>query len=237
MNGLLASQSRRGSAQLILDASLALSLLLALVLVSAVDRFRPPAPEKEKFVQPPTVSTSVEKTPAPKPTPRAMRIGVTPARPEYDDMGSLLKSLGEGYKYRAFPLQDLGDLGKISEYNIIFLTCSGVAEAWVKNRLGRAMRDNMIEVTVDEATMKRVCQNLRTFVGNGGTLYVSDLHFGLVADAFPEVVDFRKVGAGRKQTIAADVVDPGLRELIGSRLSLQFDQANGGPPPSQGTTW
>jgi hypothetical protein len=126
-------------------------------------------------------------------------------------------------------LVDLGDLGKIAEYNIIFLTCSGVPEAWVKDRMGRAMRDNMIEVTLNEATMKRVSDNLQTFVGNGGTLYVSDLHFGLVAGAFPDLVDSRKVDTGRKQTITAEVVDAGLRELIGPQLSLQFDQAEWRP--------
>ena len=229
MNGLLAWKCRRGSTQTILDTSLALSLLLALLLVSAVDRFRSPARAKEDSLKPPIVSTSVERTPTPVPTSRPMRIGVTPARPEFDDMGSLLKSLGEGYKYRVFPLEDLGNLGKISEYSIIFLTCSGVPEAWVKDRMGRAMRDNMIEVTLDDATMKPVYENLRTYVSRGGTLYVSDLHFGLVAKAFPELVDFRKIGTGRKQTIVAEVIDPGLRELIGSRLSLQFDQSEWRP--------
>jgi hypothetical protein len=224
MNGLLAWKRRRGSTQLVLDASLALSLLLALILVWAVGRFRTPASEKESFVEPPTVSKVVERTPAPAPAPRPMRIGVTPARPEFDDMGSLLKSLGEGYRYRAFPLEDLGDLNKISEYNIIFLTCSGVAEAWVKDRMGQAARPNTVQVTLNDAIIKRVCGNLQTFVANGGTLYVSDLHFGLVASAFPDLVDYRKVDTGRKQTVKAEVIDPRLRELIGPQLSLQFDQ-------------
>ena len=180
--------------RLILDASLALSLLLALLLVSgSIACGRPPRRRGSPCSRPP-FRPAWKNRPLASPLRAALRIGVTPARPEYDDMGSLLKSLGEGYKYRGFPLEDLGDLAKISEYNIIFLTCSGVAETWVKDRLGQAARDNMIKVTVDEATMKRVSDNLRTFVGNGGTLYVSDLHFDLVASAFPELVDFRKVG-------------------------------------------
>jgi len=228
MNERLARKRRHGSAQLILDASLGFSLLLALLLVLGFDRLRPTsAPQEARPVK--VTQTSGEAPPSSGPASRTLNIGVTPAQPEYDDMGSLLHKLGEGYNYHGFPLEDLGNLAKISEYNTIFLTCSGVAEKWVKQRLGPADRPNAIQVIVDEKVMKQVSDNLRTFVGNGGTLYVSDRHFGLVEDAFPELVDRRKVGFGRVQTVTAEVVDPGLREVIGPRLSLQFDQPNWRP--------
>jgi hypothetical protein len=61
-------------------------------------------------------------------------------------------------------------------------------------------------------------------VGKGGTLYASDFHFNLVARAFSDYVDSDGIGKGKVQSLTAEVVDPGLRELIGSDLSLRFDQ-------------
>jgi hypothetical protein len=164
-----------------------------------------------------------------------MRLGVTPARPEFDDMGKLLKSLGEGYKYHAFPLDDLGDPKKISDYTIIFLTCSGAAESWVKEKTTEhGPRPDTVKVTLNPDVMKKVAANLQEFVGNGGTLYASDLHYGLVAAAFPEVVDSGNIDKGRVQTVTAEVVDPGLREKIGPQISLKFDQPDWRPAAFSG---
>jgi hypothetical protein len=211
---------------LIANVSLGVSLLLALVLVFVKDRSRPPrelASVKPSEVQNPPL-------PQPESPPRVFRLGVTPVRPEFDDMGTLLKSLGEGYKYHAFPLDDLGDPKALSEYNIIFLTCSGVPKSWVKEETGKpAAREGFTVVEVDEGKMKQVSENLKQFVSRGGTLYASDLHFGLVAGAFPELVDHRRVNKGRVQSLTAEVVDPGLRELIGAELPLKFDQPDWRP--------
>jgi hypothetical protein len=222
--------SRRGSANLKLDVGLGVSLLLALVVVLCFDWLKPKTTEE---TQPPVKPTTVPEPPPPAPRPLA--IGVTPAYPEFDDMGMLLKKMGEGYKYHAFPLEELGDMKKIAEYNIIFLTCSGICDKWVKKRLGQAERDGMIKVISDQELIKQACDNLRTFVENGGTLYASDLHYNLLADAFREFAyDRNEDSAGKIQKVAAEVTDPGLKELIGGELSLQFDQRGWRPAAFRG---
>jgi len=229
MNTFHVGNFRKGSSQMILDAALGVSLVLALLVVSGIDRWRtkPAAFDDSQPIS--ATETTAGNTTSSLPPARPMCIGVTPDRPEFDDMGSLLTTLGEGYKFRGFPMEDLTDMAKISELNIIFLTCSGIPESWVKQRLGQAARDNMITVVPDEKILKRASDNLRAFVGSGGTLYVSDLHYDLVAQAFPELRDFRNFSPGKKQTVAAKVVDPGLRELIGGELSLDFDQTGWKP--------
>ena len=49
------------------------------------------------------------------------RLAVTPA--SYDDMGKLLKQLGEGYKFDNISNQDLLYPEKISKYDVLFITC------------------------------------------------------------------------------------------------------------------
>jgi hypothetical protein len=50
------------------------------------------------------------------------RLAVTP--PGYDDMGKLLEQLGKGYKYDKITERDLLYPGKISKYDVIFITCA-----------------------------------------------------------------------------------------------------------------
>jgi hypothetical protein len=71
----------------------------------------------------------------------------------------------------------------------------------------------------------KVAENLNSFVNRGGTLYVSDLRLGFVDAAFPGFVDGSKVRGGKQQTVAADIVDPVLEQLLGrSQITLKFDQ-------------
>jgi hypothetical protein len=220
-------------ATLALDAGLAASLLVAVLVVLGVDWFRPPRKPVSDVVEPPR---PVKVEPAEPVVPvKPLRLGVTPARPEFDDMGRLLNTLGEGYKFTGFPLDDLGDAKKISEYNIIFITCSGIAKSWCKRQIGDAARPGYTRVEVDEPAMKRAAENLSQFVGRGGTLYVSDLHFNLVQMAFPDFVDHEAVDIGKPQTVEAEVVDPALREIIGPKLSLKFDQPEWRPAAFSGT--
>jgi len=149
-------------------------------------------PEKQEITEPAP----------PKPAPRTLRLAVSPDRPQWDDMGKLLQSLGEGYKYDPLPVTQLDDYDKIARYDVVFLTCFG----------GAAMLAN-----------DRVAETLREYVGKGGTLYASDFQFQPVAYAFPDLVDKSTVGQSPPMTVTAEVVEDGLRELLGPRVPLRFD--------------
>jgi hypothetical protein len=211
---------RRGAVQLLVDAALACALLVAVGLVFAIDR---KVPEKEHNDA--VVLRPVEEPPAPPPPPpRRLRLGVTPPVAEWDNMGKLLDTLGEGYKYTPFALEDLQDAEKIGGYDVIFLTCSGVPLTWLKERIGASQRQGADVYTPNEEVLRQVGDNLRSFVERGHTLYASDKHYLLVEKAFPQIADVAMARPGKKQDLTAEVVDSGLRELIGGEMPLNFDQ-------------
>lgn len=206
----------------LLDAGLLAGLVLALVLVMAVDGGGPPATPAD---------ASVVLIPEPEPPPppvRHLRLGVTPDIPQFDDMAKLLDALGEGFPYDKFDLDDLIEPERVGKYDVIFLTCSGMGPTWLATQVGTSSR-GLTTYTRNLATFAKAKECLRAFVRRGGTLYASDLHFGLVEECFPEFVDESRVDSGRMQVVHAEVVDPGLRELIGSGLDLRFDQAGWKP--------
>lgn len=204
----------RGSVQLLLDGCLAFGLLLALALVFGLDRQAPKEVQPELKV--------VEQTPA-EPA-RTLRLGVTPAADAFDDMGRLLDSLGEGYRYHAFPLEDLRDPNKIAEFDVIFLTCSGVPVSWLGKRIGAGERANTDVYEPNRKALGEVSDALEQFVARGGTLYASDLHYKLIMPAFEEYARPDDAIVGKEQNVTAQVVDPGLRELVGAEMPLRFDQ-------------
>ena len=211
---------RRGSTQLLLDACLTVGLLAALTLIFVIDRQAPPAVSEN--AQP---ELQVVEQPDPEPAPvRKLRLGVTPTGGAFDDMGRLLDSLGEGYRYQAFPLDDLRNRNKMSELDVIFLTCSGVPTAWLGKKIGQGERAGTDVYEPNEKVLHEVSQSLKEFVRRGGTLYASDLHYKLIAPAFEEFATPTKAAVGKPQDISAQVVDPGLRELVGSEMPLHFDQ-------------
>jgi hypothetical protein len=209
------------SLRIAVDVAIAVGLALAVSVVVAIDGRLPPPPPREEPAVPTVV---VPPPPIVVHHQRALRIGVTPDPAEFDDMAKLLDTLGEGYKYRTFPMEQLGDAAKIAEYDVIFLCCSCVPTAWVADVGENGVRANTQVVTLKPEIMKEVDKNLRAFVGKGGTLYASDLHFNRVATAFKEYVDFGKADVGKVQNVTAEVVDLGLREIIGPQIKLQFDQ-------------
>lgn len=219
---------RTGSIQTALDIGLPVALALTLGIVYLVDHStggRQASSELELVEDDlPMVSEPVGR----------LHLGLTPARPEFDDMGRLLDSLGEGYRYTRFALDDLRDFSKIAEYDIIFLTCSGVPGAWLDERLGKGMREGTELFTPKEPVFNEVERVLRQFAEQGKTLYVSDLHYDLVAKAFPEVADSTRSGRGRVQDMTAEIVDPGLRELLGREMALCFDQPGWRPAAFRG---
>ena len=89
---------------------------------------------------------------------------------------------------------------------------------------GAAQRDSAGVFRVLPEIGDQVRKALRRFVDAGGTLYVSDWQFGLVAMAFPEFVDRAKAQPGAVQTVHAEVLDPGLQKLLGKTVDLKFER-------------
>ena len=116
----------------------------------------------------------------------------------WDDMGKLLRDLGQGYRYdEVTPDEMLLNPKRLDGYDVLFLTCAP-----------------------DGMNLKEI---LREFVANGGILYASDWRRDAVAAAFPDLVDQKLIGEGAAQGLEADVVDPALREVIGPKIHLTFD--------------
>lgn len=63
---------------------------------------------------------------------------------------------------------------------------------------------------------------LADFVRRGGCVYASDHADNLVAQAFPGVFDFGG-HSGSSGHVAADVVDPELRDVLGACIDVEFD--------------
>jgi hypothetical protein len=144
-----------------------------------------------------------------EPVARPLRMAVTP--PKYDDMGALLRDLGEGYKFTNISMADLANVARLSEFDILFFTCSE-------------------SINMPPA----IHENLRSFVASGGTLYASDLRFDIVARAFPEFVDPVTNAQGVKQSVQAEVVDTGLKQTIGAVMPLSFDEDGWRPAAFRG---
>lgn len=224
---------RRGLIQPIIDLGLLVGLVLVLGAVYVLDRQLP-----AKTVDRRPELKVVEATEEPKPPPiKRLRLGVTPPAGGFDDMGRLLDTLGEGYKYTPFRLEDLLDLKKLVEFDVIFLTCSGLPLSMLDKRIGAGERPGTDNYTPNEKVLKQVGDNLRAFVDKGGTLYASDLHYKLVALAFPDLAhaDQEQVGKG-DQDVNAEVVDAGLKEIIGGEMKLRFDLAGWYPADFSGET-
>src|SRR5262249_50707493 len=53
--------------------------------------------------------------------------------------------------------------------------------------------------------------------------------FDALQGAFPEYIDAKAVRLGNQGKVLASIVDPGLRELLGKTIELNFDQAGWKP--------
>lgn len=135
-----------------------------------------------------------------------LRIAVTP--PEFDDVGVILDSMG--WMYTEISFEDLLNYDLLSQYDVIFITCSADAQNY----------GLMPENHRDENAA-----NLERFVQEGGTLYVSDYAYGFIEYAFEGYVRFSsRAQYGKAQTMEADVVDPGLASALGSQIvPITFD--------------
>ncbi|MFO0870548.1 MAG: hypothetical protein U0935_16595 [Pirellulales bacterium] len=150
-----------------------------------------------------------------------LRLAVTPA--DFDDMGRLLRELGEGYAYDNLALDELLDADKLKQYDVIFATCGGAPDSWLGEAVGAGERNSRVYIIKPEVGEK-LRSALRGFVQNGGTLYASDWRYQIVSIAFPELVSASKIAQGDRQEVQAEVVDDGLREVVGEKIPLNFDQ-------------
>ncbi len=184
---------------LALDGGIAAGLVLALVLVYALDSFsRPTQREGDDIKGKPRLDFKVLRggessdPKVPTASPKKLRLAVSPRR--FDDLGKLLRQLGSGYGYDELREDDLSSLDKLKNYDVIFLTCSPTDYSII----GR-----------NEA--------LRRFVDQGGTLYVSDLRLDALRGpgAFPEYYDKPADRPGHPdQHVSAKIIDAGLREAL-----------------------
>lgn len=209
------------------DALLGVVLIFAVAVVFVFDRR-----QDESSGESPSTTASITETQVAPPKRPPLRIAIFPEEPIYDDMGKLLRELGDAYQFDPLPLDSIRTSDVLANYEVVFLTCSGLPEEWLGRRTGEVRGKPGFEM--DEAAFKTVTDKLRAFVKNGGTLYASDHHFGLVAMAFPEYRDEEAVDRGAIQSLDAEVVDEGLRDEIGASLSLRFDLSTWYPAAFRG---
>ena len=201
---------------LVLDFVTAGALLLGLVCVFLLDG----TPEEPAIIDSPPEPVISEE---PKLRLKPLRLAVVPEMAEFDDMGRLLDSLGSAYSYRRVKFDELLEKKSLTKYDIVFVTCSGYPDNWLGEAVGGQRRGGALRQK-NEETFEKAKSALRYFVGQGGTLYASDLHFNLIAECFPEFVSPSLLARGTAQLVHAEVVDEGLREQIGDTIELDFDQ-------------
>jgi hypothetical protein len=215
------SPKRSNPAVYLKDAFFAITLVLALAVVYGLDRGRPS--EVRKVDPPPLVVTKIENKPPEPPPMKPLRLAVTP--PSFDDMGKLLDSMGKGFKYTTIKMDDLRDMKKLREFDVIFFTCGTIPDSWVARKLENSLRPGTIQVEAKQEVLREVAANLKNFVNNGGTLYASDRRLTHLGEAFPEFVNESQAHSGAVQSVSADVVDLGLVKLLGvNQITLNFDQ-------------
>ncbi len=136
------------------------------------------------------------------------KIAVTEAG--YDDIGSILDSMD--LEYTQIKVEDLPDYEVIKPFDVIFINCPGML--------------------YDEyAYPEGATENLERFVREGGKLYVSDWAIYYIELAFPDYLDHDPDpadpygGIGQeKQTVTANILDPGLQqELQSQTVDIYFD--------------
>ena len=137
---------------------------------------------------------------------------------DYDHIEDIISDMGLDFttydgtfgatEYRSF----LTDPTAMAEYDIIFFNC-GVSQSWL--------------------TMEReiIRENIRSFVSNGGSIYVSDWAYFFVELPFPAKIDFYgddlEYGApmvGSEGSVSANVIDVTMAAIIGSvGADINFD--------------
>ena len=128
---------------------------------------------------------------------------------DHDQVGVLIFNLG--YEYTILSDEALADYENIRPHKLLFL-CSESISTWANNR--------------------KIQDNLKKFVSEGGHLFVSDRDYLYVKKCWPNAITFRgptpMIGVG--QTLTAEVTDkagrPNLAGYLGKETAdLNFDRA------------
>lgn len=220
---LRGKRSPHGTWNPIPDLALISGLALAIVVVFVIEQFS--QPEEVEYASQDDVVVEEKEDVETIVTEGAVsppRMAVTPAH--YDDMGTLLKKLGDEYEYDELRLEQLLSSEGLSEIEILFLTCGTVPKEWLGEIVGKGARANTEVRRYNPEVKNRIDKTLRNFVTQGGILYASDWRFALVASAFPEFVDPGAVAKSNQKDIVAEVTDDGLQEILGKEVELHFDQ-------------
>ncbi len=177
-------------------------LVLALLVVFLVNRTSGPAVVND-------LEVVVASDPSANPNPKKLRLAVTGPEwmlkkgkkvPElWDNMGKLLNEMGKGYRYDELSTRQIQENPDIlKKYDVLFLTCAP--------KTGPDLKTILFD-----------------YVSRGGMLYASDWRFDVVKAAFPDMAAPHYEGNGLQQSVEAEVLDPSLREVIGSPVELKFD--------------
>jgi hypothetical protein len=130
---------------------------------------------------------------------------------------------GFGVDSTAWGAELLGDYAVLSQYDIVFINCgaNGIDDYPL---LG--LRPDVVE----NATF---VDNLRQFVAEGGSVYMSDEAYDLVERAWPEFVDFygddtaiddAQIGTQQFDAVPVDIVDANLAAAMGvSQFDIHFN--------------
>ncbi len=144
---------------------------------------------------------------------------------EYDQVEIVLDHLGFTYDlYEGFPSNNgarelLGDLGRMNDYDVIFMDCGTTFQGIFDNR----------------QVLDAIRSNVDSYVQSGGRMYVSDWDWLFVEEPFPGYIDFHgqddraqlDVLAGAEGYQTARVQDPELAAALGEdRVTIQFDYPN-----------
>ena len=189
----------------LLDSIVGGTLAFALLLVLMIDLLSKP---RERAAGPNTLEVKIVRDDTRSKGTTKLKIAMVPTHREFvqktgetvawDDMGLLLREMGEGFQYTEIKVEEiLNNPNVLNGYQVLFLTCAPGGE--------------------------ELSDILKQYVAQGGTLYASDWRFDAVARAFPDYVNFNAQGNGTKQKLKAKVIDPGLREVMGDSIVLNFD--------------
>ncbi len=133
--------------------------------------------------------------------------------------------------------QLLGDPNELGLFDTLFLNCgirgTGVVDPDTLERPTTLLDDPVY------------ADNLRTFVENGGALFVTDRSYVLLEAAFPELIDFQgddgvpgNALAGAPGTTSAIVEDDALRQAIGtSTVEVTFENTSWAMASSAQGVW
>ena len=120
---------------------------------------------------------------------------------KYDDVGELIGHLGVPFD----GVVELGDVDDLDAYDALFVNCGGAGEYSDLDLL-----------------------ELRGWVEQGGTLYVSDWEWALFEGVVPEAVDFREdPRVGEAGSLGATILDRNIAAMLGSEeAEVAFDLPN-----------